>query len=105
MNEADYSRVAKWKVASAVGVILFVVAGTAFWINSAFAAKKAAPKTENDTDFSNTVNRVNLAFENSWQEAHISPAPAAPVLTIARRLSLGLTGTLPSLEEIRLLEA
>jgi len=89
---------------SVVGFLL--VGGTVgvFWLNSAFAAKKAAPRVENDVDFTTVVNRINLAFEKSWREADVSPAPAAPILTIARRLSLGLTGTLPSLEEIRLLE-
>jgi hypothetical protein len=85
---------------------LLLVGGlAAFFLNSALGAKKAAPRLENDTDFTNVINRINLAFENSWQEAHLSPAPPAAILTIARRLSLGLTGTLPSLEEIRLLEA
>jgi len=92
-----------WKSASVFGAIASVIA-TGFWLNSALAAKKAAPRIENDAEFANVVNRINLAFENFWQEAHLSPAPAAPILTITRRLSLGLTGTLPSLEEIRLLE-
>src|SRR6185295_13277272 len=35
----------------------------------------------------------------------LEPAPSADQLTIARRLSLALVGTVPSLEEIRALEA
>src|SRR6267378_2840514 len=110
MNESDHKLVQKmryaaafWKVASVVCIIV-LIAGTGFWLNSALAAKKAAPHLENDPTFATVINRINLAFEKSWEEADLSPAPTAPVLTIARRISLGLTGTLPSLEEIRQLE-
>src|SRR5436190_19340259 len=107
MNEADHKLIEKaavlcrfFGVLAAIGLAI----GTGFWLNSALAAKKAAPHLENDPEFATVLNRINLAFEKSWQEADLSPAPTAPVLTIARRISLGLTGTLPSLEEIRQLE-
>jgi hypothetical protein len=93
-----------WKFVSAIGVIV-LLAGTGFWLNSALAAKKATPHIENDPAFATVLNRINLDFEKSWQQAHVSPASAAPILTLARRISLGLTGTVPSLEEIRQLEA
>jgi Protein of unknown function (DUF1553)/Protein of unknown function (DUF1549) len=85
------------------GVIALLLSG-GFWLNSTLAAKKAAPRVEYDPGFTTVVNRINLDFEKLWREADISSAAVAPTLTIARRLSLGLTGTLPSLEEIRLLE-
>src|SRR6266436_652226 len=43
--------------------------GTGLWLNSALAAKKAAPHLESDPSFTTVVDRINLAFENSWQEA------------------------------------
>ena len=52
-----------------------------------------------------TVERVNEAFEQVWRERHQTPAPAAPELAVARRISLALTGTIPSLEEIRHFES
>ncbi|MCA9618675.1 MAG: DUF1549 domain-containing protein [Myxococcales bacterium] len=39
-----------------------------------------------------------------WNEAGLEPAEEAPALTVARRLSLALTGSIPSLEEIRAIE-
>ncbi len=56
-------------------------------------------------DVQSTVIDVNAAFQRTWQQAGIAPAPRAEDLAIARRISLALTGTIPSLEEIRLFEA
>ncbi len=55
-----------------------------------------------------TVNKVaeeiDALFLNRWTAAGISPARPAQNLTLIRRLSQGLTGTIPSVEEIRRLE-
>lgn len=51
-----------------------------------------------------TALNVDAEFEAKWNEIGIHPAGAADPLQIARRLSLGLTGTIPSLEEIRKFE-
>jgi hypothetical protein len=51
-----------------------------------------------------TVQQVDAAFNAHWQTNNAQPTSTAPTLLIARRLSLGLTGTIPSLEEIRALE-
>jgi len=56
-------------------------------------------------DFRNAVIAVDTAFQAAWSEAKLEAAPKANDLTIARRLSLALTGTVPSLEEIRTLES
>ncbi|MDZ4783996.1 MAG: DUF1549 domain-containing protein [Planctomycetia bacterium] len=52
-----------------------------------------------------TVEGLNAALRQSWQTAGVAPAPRAEDLAIARRISLALTGTIPSLEEIRKFEA
>ena len=49
--------------------------------------------------------RLDAAFERLWQQADVEPAPAAPELIVARRLSLALHGTIPSLQEIRRFES
>ncbi len=54
--------------------------------------------------FSQVVVQVNAEFAGHWQSAGVQPTPQAPDLMLLRRLSLGLTGAVPSLEEIRLLE-
>src|SRR5262245_21387083 len=55
-------------------------------------------------EFRAAVARVDASFRKTWTELKLKPAPAAAGLAIARRLSLGLMGTIPSLEEIRQLE-
>jgi hypothetical protein len=55
--------------------------------------------------FQDVVAKVNGAVRASWTGLDIEPAPPAPELTVARRLSLALTGTIPSLQEVRQLEA
>jgi len=63
-------------------------------------------ETKVDSDsFRSVVEQVNTAFRGAWQARGITPAPRADQLTVARRLSLGVTGTIPSLEEVRLIEA
>lgn len=69
------------------------------------------PPTPSDTsvykeaDFRLTVDKVNSAFRGTWSKDNVQPAIQADDLTIARRLALGLMGTIPSLEEIRQLES
>lgn len=55
-------------------------------------------------DFRTSVVQVDAALERDWDERHVQPAPPADELTVARRMSLALAGTIPSLEEIRALE-
>src|SRR5262249_14411860 len=52
-----------------------------------------------------TAAKIDEAFRTQWARAGLQPAARASDLAIARRLSLGLTGRIPSLQEIRQLEA
>ncbi|HET6881146.1 MAG TPA: DUF1549 domain-containing protein [Pirellulales bacterium] len=56
------------------------------------------------SDAAQTVAELDAVFKTEWAKAGLTPAPAASDLTVARRLSLALTGTIPSLEEIRQFE-
>ena len=56
-------------------------------------------------DFRQVVDRVNAEFAELGKSGGFTATSRAPDLTIVRRLSLGLTGTVPSLEEIRQFEA
>ncbi|HUS40958.1 MAG TPA: DUF1549 domain-containing protein, partial [Pirellulales bacterium] len=47
---------------------------------------------------------MNREFQQDWLETDLSPTDKAPALIVCRRLSLALTGTVPSLEEIRAIE-
>jgi hypothetical protein len=51
------------------------------------------------------LDQVDREFESSWQEQGITSANSTDDIVVARRLSLGLTGTIPSLEEIRVLQS
>lgn len=55
--------------------------------------------------FRSAVEKVNAAVRQSIAEAGLKPAPAAPELAVVRRLALALTGAIPSLQEVRQLEA
>ena len=51
-----------------------------------------------------TVAELNTLFAEQWAAQKLEPAPAASDWTVIRRLGLALTGTVPSLQEIRQLE-
>jgi hypothetical protein len=57
------------------------------------------------SSFRDAVTAVNGAVRQGITEAELQPVPSADELTVIRRLSLALTGTIPSLQEIRQLEA
>lgn len=50
------------------------------------------------------IDQVDSEFEQYWQENELLPTGNADNLTIARRFALALTGTVPSLEELRIFE-
>ncbi len=51
------------------------------------------------------VQQVDAAFATAWRGVNIEPAPPADDLIVARRMSLALVGSIPSLEDIRHLES
>jgi hypothetical protein len=56
-------------------------------------------------DVLQAAQKVNADFEQSWAQKQIQPTAEADNLTLMRRLSLALTGSIPSLQEIRTLES
>ena len=66
--------------------------------------KNHSPDRYQKPEFRDVVERVNAAFAAHWKKEGLKPAPRADDLTLIRRLSLGLTGTIPSLQEIRAFE-
>lgn len=97
----------------AKNLLFFVVVALGLALAGARIARGPRPPTldrlpgqaPNDADFSNTVARVDAILRETWRSENITPAPHADDLTIARRLSLALTGSIPSLEEIREFES
>ncbi len=58
-----------------------------------------------EDQFRTVVKEVDSAFQGDWKQQRIQHAERASDLAVARRLSLVLTGSVPSLEEIRQFEA
>jgi Protein of unknown function (DUF1553)/Protein of unknown function (DUF1549) len=56
-------------------------------------------------DFRAAVAAVDEAVRSRWPGLEVQPAPFSPDLAVVRRASLALTGTVPSLQEVRQLEA
>jgi hypothetical protein len=89
---------------------MVVVAGIAGLRASLFPQNTEARKIQFDPgpaaadEFQAAVRKVDASFRAEWERHGITPAPRAADLAVARRLSLGLTGSVPSLEEIRQFE-
>ena len=58
----------------------------------------------NWTEISSTVDAVNDQFRAAWRSENLQQTGVADSTTIARRIALALTGTVPSLEELRAFE-
>src|SRR4051812_30502372 len=72
------------------------------------AKKQAAsprPGRDRDDGLNEAVKRVDAAFRARWSSQGLTPAPPASELALVRRVALGLTGSIPSLEELRRLES
>ncbi|MEM7145607.1 MAG: DUF1549 domain-containing protein [Verrucomicrobiota bacterium] len=90
----------------ALALVALTVVVATFWKKPALPGPEDFdPSSFTSPKFTDAVNKVDDAFAAAWQDAKLSPVAPAPDLIIARRLSLALTGSIPSLEEIRALEA
>ncbi len=79
------------------GVLLLLVRSTGH-----IDAPLRAPSSLGDAERIDTsVDRVNSWLHQEWAKQGIEPASAADDLTVFRRMSLALHGTIPSLEEVR----
>src|SRR3954464_1663978 len=69
------------------------------------ATTRRAPAPAAGDDLRPAVDDLDAAFRARWAEAGHVPTPRAEELAVMRRLALALTGTAPSLEEIRRFES
>ena len=92
----------------AVLFVLFCVAGIGGVVGSAFSTK-GLERRVNQIDnhhqqaagLLEVVAEVDQQFQQQWKERSLPFAPAAHTLTVMRRASLALHGTIPSLEEVK----
>ena len=88
-----------------VGGGLFTVGANLMPPRASKPVTRYDPAAYNDPTFRAAVDQVDDAFRQQWAADKLQPAPPAADLLVARRLSLGLMGVVPSLEEIRQFEA
>ena len=69
------------------------------------AQQHGVRQTATPADIRDVVEKLDAEFAADWQRHDLRPAPSADALTVARRLSLALTGTIPALEEIKQIES
>lgn len=84
---------------------IFAIRASLFPLSTSARKVHFDPGPAQQDDFKPVVNRVNIVFRAEWNEQGLTPAARADDLTVARRLSLALTGSVPALEEIRQFEA
>ncbi|MBL8811086.1 MAG: DUF1549 domain-containing protein [Planctomycetaceae bacterium] len=90
---------------TAFGVLLLVVSlvDYAGKVETPVSAPPSASATA-ESDLKPAVARLDQWFENYWKSERVTPSTPTDDLTVLRRLSLALFGTVPSLEEIRAFE-
>ena len=90
-----------YKVLLATAALL---AATASLLRPSHGSRSAAasPVMADETE---AAGRVDAVFDAAWKDARVESVGPADPMTVVRRLSLALCGTIPSLEEIRTLEA
>lgn len=66
---------------------------------------RAAPAVQDQEDIRAVAAAVDAGFKAEWAKHGVTPAPRADDLTLMRRMSLALTGSIPSLQEVREAEA
>ncbi len=84
--------------------VAVVLLGLGLLVGSVAPSLSTAPRPTvelDTTSIAQAAAKVDVAFESEWRSAGIEPAAPAADLLVARRLSLALAGTIPSLEEIR----
>ncbi|MDB6003199.1 MAG: hypothetical protein JWR15_186 [Prosthecobacter sp.] len=110
MNSAPSS--SSWLLWLRNAAILGALAAGAFWAVAELLAPPV-PQHENDlslppsqlADIQHAAHVVDTDFAKSWAQQQLQPVAKTDDLTLVRRLSLSLTGSIPSLQEIRLLES
>jgi hypothetical protein len=82
-----------------------LVLGTGIWRVAGSPVRRAGGRFSQSRDVRSIVATVDRTFRDRWAKRGVAPVGPAPDLAVMRRLSLGLCGTIPSLEEIRRFES
>ena len=95
------------KLMNGVAALLVVMSIFALVTSAARSSMTRTAKVESPIEAGGKpiIQTVDQLFADRWHEAGLEPATSAEELTLLRRLSLVLHGTIPSLEEIRQFES
>lgn len=66
--------------------------------------KSWKPASDRAASIKDVVGSLDSAFENQWSDLGLEVADVADDMLVARRLALGLTGTIPSVKELKAFE-
>lgn len=111
MNSAPSSP--SWLLWLRNAVILGALAAAAFWGVAELLAPPVGKASGSDPELTSdklqsirdSAQTVDADFAKAWAQQQLQPTSKTDDLTLVRRLSLALTGSIPSLQEIRLLES
>lgn len=87
----------------AIFVGVSALAGS-LWRRERVVSPKNSALAKLEATAQQVVEKVDGEFRNAWSEKGLAPTGKADELTLIRRISLGLMGTVPSLEELRSVE-
>ncbi|WP_395752701.1 DUF1553 domain-containing protein [Prosthecobacter sp.] len=103
---------ASWLLWLRNALILGALAAAAFWgVAELLTPPVESPRstvtlaTGDLADIQRTAQSVDADFAKAWAQQQLQPVAKADDLTLVRRLSLALTGSIPSLQELRTLES
>ncbi len=95
-----------FRIALRLFLLFSLVVGSAIFLWNFLKTEKVQALTQSPVveEIQGAVKTLNNSLSSKWKLKGLSPTPAATNETLARRLSLALTGAVPSLEELRKLE-
>ena len=94
----------RWKLLLPGVVLLAVIWLVSFVTDQPLKGVATEASARPTADIDESIQKVNTFFARRWAGENLQPAKHADELTLLRRISLALMGTVPSLEEIRAFE-
>ncbi len=94
----------RWKLLLPGVVLLAVIWLVSFVTNQPLKGVATEASARPTADLDESILKVNTFFTRRWTSEDLQPVKKADELTILRRITLALMGTVPSLEEIRAFE-
>jgi hypothetical protein len=94
----------RWKLLLPGAVLVAVIWLVSFVTNQPLKGIATEENARPTADLNESIQKINAFFARRWTEEDVQPAKPADELSVLRRITLALMGTVPSLEEIRAFE-